>query len=230
MKPWLVEQWCLAPTADPDFVWHMEDVLDVYHRPFDPLRPVVCLDETSRQLLGEVRPPLSTAPGRPARHDPEYERGGVANLFLLTEPLRGWRAVTVSQQRTRLDFAACVKALVDVHYPHAERIVLVLDQLNTHSPASLYAAFPPAEAKRLADKLEFHHTPKHGSWLNMAELELSVLQRQCLRQRLPDRAAMAREVGAWASRRNDQTKRVDWQFTTADARTKLRRLYPAFES
>ena len=225
-----MEQWCLAPTADPDFVWPMEDVLDVYHRPFDPLRPVVCLDETSRQLLGEVRPPLSTAPGRPARHDPEYERGGVANLFLLTEPLRGWRAVTVSQQRTRLDFAACVKALVDVHYPHAERIVLVLDQLNTHSPASLYAAFPPAEAKRLADKLEFHHTPKHGSWLNMAELELSVLQRQCLRQRLPDRAAMAREVGAWASRRNDQTKRVDWQFTTADARTKLRRLYPAFES
>ena len=230
MKPWLVEQWCLAPTADPDFVWHMEDVLDVYHRPFDPLRPVVCLDETSRQLLGEVRPPLSAAPGRPAQHDPEYERGGVANLFLGTEPLRGWRAVSVSDQRTRLDFARCVKTLVDVHYPAAEKIVLVLDQRNTHSPASLYATFPPAEAKRLADKLEFHHTPKHGSWLNMAELALSVLQRQCLWQRLPDRAAMAREVGAWASRRNDQTKRVDWQFTTVDARSKLRRLYPAFES
>jgi len=230
VKPWLVEQWCLAPTADPDFVWHMEDVLDVYHRPFDPLRPVVCLDETSRQLLGEVRPPLSAAPGRPAQHDPEYERGGVANLFLGTEPLRGWRAVSVSDQRTRLDFARCVKTLVDVHYPAAEKIVLVLDQRNTHSPASLYATFPPAEAKRLADKLEFHHTPKHGSWLNMAELALSVLQRQCLWQRLPDRAAMAREVGAWASRRNDQTKRVDWQFTTVDARSKLRRLYPAFES
>jgi len=230
VKPWLVEQWCLAPTADPAFVWPMEDVLDVYHRPFDPLRPVVCLDETSRQLLGEVRPPLPTAPGHPARHDPEYERGGVANLFLMTEPLRGWRAVTVSQRRTRLDFAACAKELVDTHYPHAERIVLVLDQLNTHSPASLYAAFPPAEAKRLADKLEIHYTPKHGSWLNMAELELSVLQRQCLRQRLPDRGAMAREVGAWAKRRNDQTRRIDWQFTTADARTKLRRLSPAYEA
>ena len=208
----------------------MEDVLAVYERPLDPARPVVCLDETSRQLLADTRPPLPATPERPARHDPEYTRGGVANLFLVTEPLRGWRAVTVSQQRTRRDFAACVKELVDVYYPEAERIVLVLDQLNTHSPASLYAAFPPAEAKRLADRLEIHDTPKHGSWLNMAELELSVLQRQCLRQRLPDRAAMAREVGAWASRRNDQTKRVDWQFTTADARIKLRRLYPAFEA
>jgi hypothetical protein len=208
----------------------MEDVLDVYHRPCDPLRPVVCLDETSRQLLGEARPPTPTTPGQPTRHDPEYVRNGVANCFLVTEPLRGWRAVTVSDQRTRLDFAACVKDLVDVYYPEVERIVLVLDQLNTHSPASLYAAFPPAEAKRLADKLEIHHTPKHGSWLNMAELELSVLQRQCLRQRLPDRAAMQRAVTAWANRRNAQTKPIDWQFTTADARTKLRRLYPALEA
>jgi len=207
----------------------MEDVLSVYQRPFDPRRPVVCLDETSRQLLGEARPPLPPTPGRPARHDPEYVRGGVANLFLVTEPLRGWRAIMVSEQRTRLDFAACVKELVDVHYPEVERIVLVLDQLNTHSPASLYAAFPAAEAKRLTDKLEIHHTPKHGSWLNMAELELSVLQRQCLRQRLPNQGAMAREARAWARRRNDQTKRIDWQFTTTDARTKLRRLYPAFE-
>jgi len=230
VKPWLVEQWCLAPTADPAFVWPMEDVLSVYRRPFDPRRPVVCLDETSRQLLGEVRPPVPASPGRPARSDPEYVRGGVANLFLVTEPLRGWRHVSVSDQRTRLDFAACVKDLVDVHYPEAEKIVLVLDQLNTHSPASLYAALPPAEAKRLADKLEVHYTPKHGSWLNMAELELSVLQRQCLRQRLPDREAMEREVAAWARRRNDQTKRIDRQFTTADARIKLRRLYPAFEA
>ncbi len=229
MKPWLVEQWCLAPTADPAFVWHMEDVLCVYQRPFDPHRPVVCLDETSRQLLGEVRPPLPPAPGQPARHDPEYVRGGVANLFLMTEPLRGWRGVLVSAQRTRLDFAACVRELVDVHYPEAERIVLVLDQLNTHSPASLYAAFPPAEAKRLADKLEIHYTPKHGSWLNIAELELSALQRQCLRQRLPDRAAVDREVTAWTHRRNGHSRRIDWQFTTADARTKLRRLYPALE-
>jgi hypothetical protein len=207
----------------------MEDVLDVYQRAYDPLRPVVCLDETSRQLLDEVRPPPLTAPGRPARRDPEYVRGGVANCFLLTEPLRGWRTVSVSDQRTRRDFAACIKDLVDVHYPKVERIVLILDQLNTHSPASLYTAFPPAEAKRLADKLEIHHTPKHGSWLNMAELELSVLQRQCLRQRLADRDAMKREVTAWARRRNDQIKRIHWQFTTADARIKLRRLYPAFE-
>ena len=229
MKPWLVEQWCLAPTADPAFVWQMEDVLDVYQRPFDPDRPVVCLDETSRQLLADARPPRSAVPGHPARHDPEYVRNGVANCFLVTEPLRGWRAVMVSDQRTRLDFARCIKEVVDVHYPAVDRIVLVLDQLNTHSPASLYAAFPPAEAKRLADKVEIHHTPKHGSWLNMAELELSVLQRQCLRQRLPDRAAMTSEVTAWADRRNAQTRRIDWQFTTADARTKLRRLYPAFE-
>jgi hypothetical protein len=207
----------------------MEDVLDVYQRPFDPARPVVCLDETSRQLLGDARPLLPGLPGRPARRDPEYVRGGVANLFLVTEPLRGWRDVLVSAQRTRLDFGACVKELVDVHYPGVERIVLVLDQLNTHSPASLYAAFPPAEAKRLAEKLEIHHTPTHGSWLNMAELELSALQRQCLRQRLPDRDAMAREVTAWAARRNAQTRRINWQFTTTDARLKLRRLYPAFE-
>lgn len=229
VKPWLVEQWCLAPTADPEFVWRMEDVLDVYRRPLNPARPVVCLDETSRQLLGETRPSLPLVAGHAARSDPEYVRGGVANLFLISEPLRGWRAVTVSAQRTRLDFAACVKQLVDVHYPDVERIVLVLDQLNTHSPASLYAAFPPAEAKRLADKLEIHHTPKHGSWLNIAELELSVLQRQCLRQRLADQDAMVDEVTAWAHRRNEQVRRVDWQFTTTDARIKLRRLYPAFE-
>jgi len=207
----------------------MEDVLDVYQRPYDPTRPVVCLDETSRQLLGDVRTPLLAVPGHPARHDPEYVRGGVANLFVVTEPLRGWRAVTVSDQRTRLDFAGCIKELVDVHYPEAERIVLVLDQLNTHSPASLYAAFPAEEAHRLTAKLDIHYTPKHGSWLNMAELDLSVLQRQCLKQRLADRAAMEREVAAWALRRNEQIKRIDWQFTTADARIKLRRLYPAFE-
>ncbi len=207
----------------------MEDVLDVYERPPNPARPVVCLDETSRQLLGEVRSPEPPRPGHPARQDPEYVRGGVANLFLATEPLRGWRHVLVSDQRTRLDFARCVQQLVDVHYAHAETIVLVLDQLNTHSPASLYAAFPPAEAKRLADKLEIHYTPKHGSWLNMAEIELSVLERQCLRRRIPDRTAMEREVVAWAARRNAAVSTIDWQFTTTDARTKLRRLYPAFE-
>jgi len=207
----------------------MEDVLSVYQRPFDPMRPVVCLDETSRQLLADTRPPLPAAPGQPARHDPEYARGGVVNLFLATEPLRGWRTVLVSDQRTRLDFARCIKELVEVHYPEAERIVLVLDQLNTHSPASLYAAFPPAEAKRLTDKLEIHHTPKHGSWLNMAELELSVLARQCLRQRLGERTAMDRAVTAWADRRNAATSTINWQFTSTDARIKLRRLYPAYD-
>jgi DDE superfamily endonuclease len=205
----------------------MEDVLAVYERPYDPARPVVCLDETSRQLLAEARPPLPPAPGRPARHDPEYVRGGVANLFLATEPLRGWRGVLASEQRTRLDWARCVRHLADVCYPDAATIVLVVDQLNTHSPASLYAAFAPAEARRLAERIELHYTPKHGSWLNVAELELAVLQRQCLRQRLPDLAALEREVAAWAERRNAAGAAVDWHFTTADARTKLKRLYPA---
>ncbi len=204
----------------------MEDVLDVYERPYDPARPVVCLDETSRQLLADARPALPPAPGRPARHDPEYVRGGVANVFLVTEPLRGWREVFVSDQRTRLDWARCVRHVADVAYPDAERILLVLDQLNTHSPASLYAAFPAAEAKRLADRLEIHHTPKHGSWLNIAEIELAILERQCLRRRIPDRATLEAEVAAWATRRNAAGAAVDWQFTTADARTKLKRLYP----
>ena len=207
----------------------MEDVLAVSARPLDPARPVVCLDETSRQLLADARPPMPPAPGRAARSDPEYVRGGVANLFLVTEPLAGRRHVLVSDQRTRLDFAACVKDLVDIRYPDAERIVLVMDQLNTHSPASLYAAFPPAEAARLAAKLEIHYTPKHGSWLNMAEIELSVLARQCLRRRIPDRPALERAVAAWVARRNAAAAPTDWHFTTADARTKLRRLYPAFQ-
>jgi len=207
----------------------MEDVLSVYERPRDPARPVVCLDETSRQLLGEVRPPTPALPGLPARHDPEYVRGGVVNLFLATEPLRGWRSVLVSDQRTRLDFARCVKELVDVHYPQAERIVLVLDQLNTHSPASLYAAFPAAEAKRLADKLEIHHTPKHGSWLNMAEIELSVLSRQCLERRVPDFETLQSEARAWQERRDAAGGKIDWRFRTEDARIKLKRLYPSLQ-
>lgn len=208
----------------------MEDVLDVYERPYDPARPVVCLDETSRQVLADARPPQPAAPGRPARHDPEYVRGGVATLFLATEPLRGRRQVWAGERRTRLDFARCVRELVDVHYPHAETVVLVMDQLNTHSPASLYAAFPPAEAKRLAGGLEIHHTPKHGSWLNIAEIELAVLERQCLRRRFGDRAALGAAAAAWAARRNAAGAGVDWRFTTADARTKLKRLYPAFHA
>jgi DDE superfamily endonuclease len=205
----------------------MEDVLEVYTRPYDPTRPLVCLDETSRQLLAEVRPPLPLAPGQPARHDPEYVRGGVVNLFLVSEPLQGWRQVRVGAQRTRVDWAECIRELVDVHYPTAETIVLVMDQLNTRSPASLYEAFPPAEARRLAAKLEVHYTPKHGSWLNMAELELSVLQRQCLDRRLGDRAAVEREVSAWVTTRNAAATTIDWRFTTEDARIRLKRLYPA---
>jgi hypothetical protein len=207
----------------------MEDVLEGYTRPYDPRRPQICLDETSRQLLGEVIPPLPLAPGRPAREDYEYVRQGVCNLFLATEPLRGRRQVRVSDQRTRLDFAACIKELVDVQYPEAAAIVLVLDNLNTHTPASLYEAFPPAEAKRLTEKLELHYTPKHGSWLNMAEIELSVLAAQCLDRRLPDRAMLEREVAAWAAARNAAAKTVDWRFTTADARIKLKHLYPSFD-
>ena len=207
----------------------MEDVLDVYTRPIDPRRPVLCLDETSRQLLAEVAPALPVAPGHPARQDYEYVRGGVANVFLVCEPLRGWRHVTVSDRRTRIDFAHCIKDLIDVHYPSVERIVLVMDNLNIHSPASLYEAFPPAEAKRLADKLEIHHTPKHGSWLNIAEIELGALSRQCLDRRLADQATLAREVAAWEQRRNAHTAAVDWRFTTADARIKLKHLYPSFQ-
>ena len=205
----------------------MEDVLGVYTRPHDPARPVVCLDETSRQVLADARPSLPVVPGKPAREDPEYVRHGVANLFLICEPLRGWRQVVVSDRRTRLDWAACVRDLLDVHYPTVERVVLVMDNLNIHSPASLYEAFPAAEAKRLADRLEIHYTPKHGSWLNMAEIELGILQRQCLDRRLGDQATLASEVAAWVARRNAAVRRIDWRFTAADARIKLKRLYPA---
>jgi hypothetical protein len=208
----------------------MEDVLAVYTRPYDPRRPQLCLDETSRQLLGEVSPPLPLAPGRPPRQDYEYQRRGVCNVFLVCEPLRGWRQVTVSDRRTRIDWAHCIKELVDVHYPDATQIVLVQDNLNTHTPASLYAAFPPAEAKRLADRLELHSTPKHGSWLNMAEIELSVLSEQCLDRRLADRATLEREVAAWEATRNLTSHGVDWRFTTEDARIKLKHLYPAIQN
>lgn len=208
----------------------MEDVLDVYARPYDPLRPVVCLDETSRRVVAEPRDPLPVAPGRPARHDPEYARRGVVNCLLSNEPLRGQRHVRVSRQRTRIDWAPCVQHLVDVHDPQAARIVLVLDQLTTHSPAALYEAFPPAEAKRLADTREIHSTPTHGSWLNMAEIELSGLARQCLNRRLHDRTTTERAVAAWVTARNDAATTIDWQFTTDDARIKLKRLYPAIHA
>lgn len=205
----------------------MEDVLDVYTRPFDPARPVLCLDETSRQLLGEVAPPQPPRPGTLARQDYEYTRGGVANLFVVTEPLRGRRHVRVRTHRARQDWAATIKEVCDVLYPTAQTIVLVQDNLNIHSPASLYEAFPPAEAKRLADRLEIHYTPKHGSWLNMAEIEISALSRQCLSRRLPDVETLTEEVAAWEEERNSAACTIDWRFTTADARIKLRHLYPS---
>ena len=204
----------------------MEDVLDVYCRPLDPARPLVCFDETSKQLVGEVRTPLPVAPGQPARYDTEYERHGTANLFLVTAPLLGWREVKVTAQRTRVDWAEVIRELVDVHFPAAERITLVMDNLNIHDPASLYQAFEPAEAKRLWDKLEVHPTPKHGSWLNIAEIEFSVLSRQCLDRRIPDQATLAAEVAAWVADRNAEGAAVDWRFTTEDARIKLKHLYP----
>jgi hypothetical protein len=205
----------------------MEDVLDVYTRPYAPRRPQVCLDEASKQLLADIRPPLPARPGAPAKRDSEYARHGTAALFMVCEPLAGRRHVRVRTRRTAVDWAHVIKELVDELYPDADTIVLVMDQLNTHSPASLYEAFPPAEAKRLADKLTIHHTPKHGSWLNMAELELSVLARQCLDDRIPDQPTLATAVAAWEADRNAAESVIDWRFTTPDARIKLKHLYPA---
>jgi hypothetical protein len=221
--------WCIPPKANAAFVCQMEDVLTVYRRPYDPCRPQVCMDELHKQLLGDVTPPLPMRAGRAARRDYEYVRGGTANLFLCCEPLRGWRQVTVTERRTKVDWAHCVKELIDLHYPAAERIVLVMDNLNTHACASLYEAFPPAEARRIAERLEIHYTPKHGSWLNMAEIELSILGRQCLDRRMEDHAMLTEEVGAWNVERNAAEKGVDWRFTTDDARIKLKHLYPSIE-
>jgi hypothetical protein len=207
----------------------MEDVLAVYQRPPDPRRPLLGLDEVSKQLTKEVRTPLPALPAHPARFDTEYERNGTANLFMVCAPHLGWRQVTVTERRTRRDWAQVIKELVDVQFPTAERLVLVLDNLNTHAAASLYEAFPPAEAKRLWDKLEIHYTPKHGSWLNVAEIELSVLGRQCLDRRLPDPATLTTEVAAWEVARNAERVTISWQFTTEDARIKLKHLYPVLE-
>lgn len=204
----------------------MEDVLEVYTRPYDERYPQVCLDEKSKQLISEVREPLDASSGRGARHDYEYKREGIANLFIVSEPLAGWRHLQVTERRTKLDWAQCIKELVDLHYPEAEKIVLVMDNLNTHTPAALYEAFTPAEARRIASKLEIHYTPKHGSWLNMAEIELSVLARQCLDRRIPDRESLAGEVGAWEDERNVAGSSIDWRFTTKEARIKLKHLYP----
>ncbi len=206
----------------------MEDILEVYRRPHDPNRPLVCIDEASKQPAKETREPLSTTVGKPARYDYEYERNGVSNLFMIFAPLEGWRHVEVTDRRTRVDFAHGLKEVVDVHFPEADQIVLVSDNLNTHKPAALYEVFAPEEARRIIEKLEWHYTPKHGSWLDMAEIELSVLQQQCLDRRIPDQETLKREVAAWERKRNQHAVKANWRFTMADARIKLKKLYPSF--
>ena len=208
----------------------MEDVLDVYTRPYDPSRPVVCMDETSKQLVGETRVPLPTQRGRLQRYDYEYVRYGVSNLLMLFEPLAARRHVKVTDRRTSQDWAELMQDLVDEHYPEAEVITLVLDNLNTHTPASLYETFEPEEAHRIAKRLELHYTPKHGSWLNMAEIELSVLSQQCLDRRIPDKTTLTWEVEAWEGSRNQAGATVDWRFTTSNARIKLKKLYPSIQN
>ena len=205
----------------------MENVLDLYHRPEDAAHPLVCVDETSKQHLKEIRQPLGIIEGTPNRYDTEYERNGVSNLFMIFAPLQGFRHVEVTDKRTSIDFAYICRDLVDVHFRAAKKILLVCDNLNTHKPASLYKAFPPDEARRIAEKIEFHYTPKHGSWLNMAEIELSVLSRQCLCRRIPDQETLKSEIQAWQTRRNEPSATVKWQFTTDDARIKLKKLYPS---
>jgi hypothetical protein len=207
----------------------MEDVLDVYHRPYDETRPLVTLDEASKQLVGEVAQPLPAAPGQPERFDYEYVRNGTANLFMISEPLLGWRHVAVTERRTAKDFAEVLRWLVEDVHSEAEKVVVVMDNLNTHKLASLYEAFEPERARRIAEKLEIHYTPKHGSWLNVAEIELSVLQRQCLDRRIESAEELRRQVEAWEEDRNERAVEVKWRFTTADARIKLHRLYPSLQ-
>lgn len=204
----------------------MEDVLEVYHRPYNPAYPVVCMDESPKQLIGEVTAPIETKAGSVKKIDAEYVRNGTIEIFMEVEPLAGKRHVAVTEQRTKVDWAEQIKDMLDTRYPDATKVVLVMDNLNTHTTASLYDAFPPAEARRLAERLEIHYTPKHGSWLNMAEIELSVLQGQCLNRRIADIKTMRSEIDAWQTARNNKIKNIDWQFTTADARIKLKRLYP----
>ena len=205
----------------------MEDVLEVYQRPHDPECPVVCLDEASKQLITETRVPIPAKPGRAARHDYEYERNGTANLFMTFAPLEGWRHVEVTDRHTAVDYAYILKELSDKHFPHSKKIVLMLDNLNTHKPASLYEPFPASEARRLVERFEWHYTPKHGSWLDLAESELSVLSGQCLDRRIADKQTPVEEVAAWEATRNKNHTKADWQFTTADARVKLKRLHPS---
>ena len=227
LKPWLKKEWCIPPGSQAKFVYYMEDVLDLYQRPADPRFPLICFDETPVQLTSEKRQPIPMTPGQVERYDYEYRREGTANLFMFFAPLQNWRHVKVTQRRTKVDWAMCMDELVHVHFPNAERCILVEDQLNTHAPSSLYEVFEPSKAKQILDRLEFHFTPKHGSWLNMAEIELSVLARQCLEGRIPNSIILAAETGAWENERNSTGATVDWRFTTDDARIKLKKLYPS---
>jgi hypothetical protein len=227
LKPHRRQQWVIPPKANGAFVAAMEDVLAVYTRPRDPDCPLVCLDETSKQLIAETRVPVPMKPGRPARHDYEYERNGTANLFMTFAPLEGWRHVKVTDRHTAVDYAHVLKDLADTHFPGAKTIVLVQDNLNIHCKASLYEAFPAAEARRLVERFEWHYTPKHGSWLDLAESELGVLSTQCLDRRIPDKQTLIEEIAAWEDDRNAKHTTADWHFTTPDARIKLKHLYPS---
>jgi hypothetical protein len=216
----------IPPEQSANFVAKMEDVLSVYKRPYDPNRPVVCMDEMPRQLIREVRTPLPMEPGKPKRHDYHYKRNGVVNLFMFFEPLAGWRTVMIRERRTKVDWAYCMKRLLEKHYPDVDKVILVMDNLNTHGLSSFYEAFAPKEACRLAQRLEIHYTPEHGSWLNMAEIENSAMARQCLSRRIPEKQVMEEETSAWSKKRNEEGAAANWRFQTEDARIKLRRLYP----
>jgi DDE superfamily endonuclease len=221
--------WCIPPKANAEFAWRMEEVLSAYKLPYAPERPLVCMDETSKQLVAETRPGKGLAPGKVPHEDYEYERKGTCNLFMFFEPLRGWRRVWVTDQRRKTEWANCVKMLLEEDYPEAKKVLLVCDNLNTHTGGALYAAFPPRVARSLCERLEFCYTPKHGSWLNMAETELSVLASQCLDRRMDSAALVDSESAAWMAERNQREAKVRWQFTTEDARVKLEKLYPVIE-
>jgi transposase len=228
LKPWRKDMWCI-PKVDAEYVARMEDVLDLYGEEPDPKRPVVCFDESPNQLIGEVRAPIPAAPGRPERYDCEYRRNGTVNLFVFLDAHRPWRHVKVTDQRTARDFAECMRELVDVHFPQADCIRVVLDNLSTHTAAALYQTFPPGEARRVIRRLEFHYTPKHASWLNMVEIEIGVLRTQCLDRRIDNRQHMETEIAAWQHRRNASDARINWMFSTEKARTKLARAYPKLD-
>jgi hypothetical protein len=229
LKPWRKDMWCI-PKVDGEYVARMEDVLDLYAETPDPTRPVVCFDESPTQLIGEVREPIPAKPGQLERYDCEYRRNGTANLFIFLDAHRSWRKVKVTERRTNQDFAHCMRDLVDLHYPGAPLIRVVLDNLSTHSAGALYDAFPAPEARRILKRLEFHHTPKHASWLNMVEIEIGVLRAQCLDRRIDDKDTLTREIDAWETRRNAEGARINWMFTTQKAREKLRKAYPVKES